>query len=484
MTSGYGSTETRSLRNVLTTNVDIFSSTDKVTLAPKESCTRIAIEGELRYYSISVEQVKASNYIITLPSQHIDTTCVWIMAKANPSEDAYLATQWIQCESVSDFTTPEPRFAVTYDNYSNAQITISNYLNQLENYDSNWLCIYWIDCSGVIGSIGEDVLTNLLLAKDQDSTFELTDLGISNLSNTVELPNTYTVTGKSPETAKEAYKTSRDYINTWDSLVTLPDYNRFLRREPGVDCSIVLDCQKALELNMAIYEDTKLTDSQKAKKYIRSDDFPVGGPHVDWKDVLELDFDPNDPNKFVFATNFKTYTAMCFAIHNDFQNTMYGRGQVSEIQVNNKVVFQQYKPPQFFIQGVINDYLPLQAMSVSIDFGYARIFNFHVIGTIHTYRPVSESTGETIIQKVKEALALYYAPDAREFGDKPYLTEVVDIIEGADEMIKYFDAGSLNRDCIYWVDCDPEYFNPISFARFTDTGLSNNIRISPSCIID
>ena len=58
---------------------------------------------------------------------------------------------------------------------------------------------------------------------------------------------TYTVTGKSPETASEAYKNSRKYINTWDSLITLPDYNRFLKREPGVDCGLVVDCQKVLE---------------------------------------------------------------------------------------------------------------------------------------------------------------------------------------------------------------------------------------------
>ena len=44
-------------------------------------------------------------------------------------------------------------------------------------------------------------------------------LNISNLANTVELPHTYTVTGKSPETAKEAYYNSRNYINTWNSYI-------------------------------------------------------------------------------------------------------------------------------------------------------------------------------------------------------------------------------------------------------------------------
>lgn len=485
MTNTYGATESRSSRDVLTTNLDIFAHNDKVLLQPGQHCTRIAVEGELRYYSVSVEQVKANNYKITLPSQHIDTTCVWIMAKANPGDDAYLATQWIQCETTADFITPEPRFAVTYDNYSNAQITISNYLNQLENYESNWLCIYWIDCSGVLGCVGEDVLTNLLFAKEVKFDVNTSGLAVSNLSNTVELPNTNTITGNSPETAREAYLNSRNYINTWDSLVTLPDFNRFLRREPGVDCGVVLDCQKCLEINLAIYEDKNLTDDQKAKMYIRTDDFPEGDNlKLNWKEILGIDFDPEDPDKFIFSTNFKTYTAMCFAVHNDFKNTMYGGGKISEVQVNNKVVFQQYKPPTYFIQKVIADFTPLHAMSVKLDFGFSRIFNFTIVGTIYTYRPVSQSTGANIIAKVKEALALYYAPAAREYGQKPYLTEITDIIEKSHEMIKYFDAGSLNHDCIVWTDCDPDYFNFISFARYVDEATSSNIRIAPSCLVD
>lgn len=483
MTNSYGAGESRSTRSVLTSSIDVFTDTDEVTLAPGESCTRVAIEGELRNYSVSVAQVKANNYVITLPSQHVDTTAVWIMAKSNLSDDAYLSTNWMQCESVADFITPEPRFAVTYDNYSNAQVTISNYLNQLENYDSNWLCIYWVDTSGAVGCVSEDVLSNLLLAKDSDQ--DTTNVSISNLSNVVELPNTYTVTGDSPETSKEAYFNSRNYINTYDSLVTLPDYTRFLNREAGVDCGVVIDCQKALEINMAIYEDENLTDSQKSKMYITNYDFPEGSLKVDWAEVLDLDFDPTDPQKFVFAANFRVNTAMCFAIHNDFQASSYGRGVTSNIQVNNLTKFMQYKPPQMFIDGVLEDYRPLQSLAVEMKFGYARIFKFYAVGTIHTVKPVSTSVGANIIAKVKEALALFYAPANRNFGEKPTLMEIVDVVESADDRIKYFDAGSLNTDCIVWVDSDPEYFNPISFARFADPGTSStNIRISPSCLVD
>ena len=489
MTSGYGDTSSRSRRSILADYVDVFADTDTVTLESGGSCTRVAIEGDLRSYSVSVDDVKKNNYVITLPSQHVDTTAIWIKGKTSLSATTFDKTQWIQVPNVAQFNTPEPRYCVTYDNYSNAQITISNYLNQLSNYQGYVLTIYWIDCSGVIGCVGNDVLGNLLFAKEQpnpDVSYQAGEIQISNLSNTVEFPHTYTVTGKSPETAKEAYYNSRNYINTWDSLVTLPDYTRFLKREAGVDCGIVIDCQKALEINMAIYNDENLTASQKSKMYITNNDFPTGAStsSYDWSQVLGLGFDPSNPQKYVFATNFKRYTAMCFAIHNDFKDDAWGSGTMLPAQISNTANFIKYRPPQMFIDNVINDFKPLQAMSVDIQFGDCRVFDFYVVGQIYTNKPVSQDVGKVIIAKVKEALALYFAPANRSFNQKPTVMEIVNLIQSADERIVYFDAGSPANPVIKWSNCDPEYFNYISFARYNEpTNASTAIRIAPECLV-
>lgn len=488
MTGKYGSSESRSKRETVAKDSDVFANQDKVTLQSGESATRVAIEGELRSISVPVSEVKANKYVITLPSQHVDTTAVWMRAKSSLADDDFLGTQWLQCDSVADFVTPEPRFAVSYDNYSNAQIQVSNYLNQLENYESNYLVIYWIDCSGVIGCVGEDVFENFALAKPSASELSTSDIVISNLSNTVELPHSNVITGKSPETAKEAYFNSRNYINTWDSLVTLPDYTRFLNREPGVDCGIVIDCQKALEINLAIYHDPNLTDSQKSKMYITNRDFPEGDAIFDWKAVLEEGFDPSDNQRFVFATNFKRYTAMCFAIHNDFKDSAYGRSQTRKEMYKNQtreeVGYLGYKPPAQFISDVIRDYMPLKSMTVELAFGYARVFTFFVTGQIFTKRPVTQEVGNTLINVVREALSIYFSPAARHFGEKPTVMEIVNVIQSADSNIAYFDAGTPTSPVINWSNCDIERFNPISFARYVDLGdNANNLIISPDCII-
>lgn len=536
LTSKYGSKDSRSSRVTTTDNINVFAESDEVTLGPGESVTRVAIEGELRSYSVSVQQVKKNNYIINVPSQHIDTTAIWLKAKTSQNDNSFLSTQWIQVSSPAEFVSPEPRFAVTYDSYSNAQIQVSNYLNQLENYDNNYLTVYWIDCSGVIGCVGENVLTNFLPAKNPGSLDGTDDfLAISNLSNTLELPNTHTVTGKSPETAKEAYFNSRNYINTFDSLVTLPDFNRFINREPGVDCGLVIDCQKALEINTAIYSDTNLTDAQKTKMFLNNNDFPQGDPSADWSNLLNINYTspraytvvrPNQTAEEIasmygitvnelltfnnmysedqlvpglrlkipggynttlaksMTSNFKTYTAMCFAIHNDFNSSSWGNGITAVPQVKNSSIFTQYKPPIQFIEAVKRDYRPLQAMSVELEFGYVRVFPFYIVGQIYPKRPVSSDVATSIINKVKEDLAFYFSPANRAIGSKPTVMEVVNVIQNSDSRIAYFDAGSLRNPVINWSDCDVDYFNPISFARYMpNVSTSGSIRIAPEYIV-
>ena len=199
---------------------------------------------------------------------------------------------------------------------------------------------------------------------------------------------------------------------------------------------------------------------------------------------LGLGFDPANPQKNVFATNFKRYTAMCFAIHNDFKDDVWGSGTMIPAQISKTANFIKYRPPQMFIDNVIKDFKPLQAMSVDIQFGDCRVFDFYVVGQIYTNKPVSRDVGNVIIAKVKEALALYFAPANRDFNQKPTVMEIVNLIQGCDERIVYFDAGSPSNPVIVWSGCDVEYFNYISFARYNEpNNASMSIRIAPECLI-
>lgn len=499
LTSGYIDIKSKSIRKAIADSINVFSDIDRITLNPKESVTKIAIEGELRNYTVPVEVVKKNNYIIKLPSQHIDTTAIWIRSKSSLSQEKPQETRWIQVDSPADFIEPEPRFAVTYDNYSNAQIQVSNYLNQMDNYDGNQLVIYWIECSGLIGSVSKNVLTNFNPAITKLSSgvavnTAINNLTITNLSNTLELPNTFTVTGRSPETAKEAYYNSRKYINTWDSLITLPDFNRFLNRESGVDAGLVIDCQKALEINLAIYNNETLTDAQKKKMYITENDFPTSDTlNIDFRSILG---DKVRSDSVMPVSNFKTYTAVCYAIHNDFNASTYNTDDQSNAVtfLSSGEGYMRYKPPVSFIDGVLADFRPLQAMTVELEFGYARIFPWYVVGQIYPKNPLKPEDAANLVAVVKEKLAFAFSAANRKFGQKPTIMEVVEVIQNADERIRYFDAGSISNNVINWgkkvvtrtstyiQTFDIECFNPISFAMYSDPG-DNNIRVAPEYIV-
>jgi hypothetical protein len=228
--------------------------------------------------------------------------------------------------------------------------------------------------------------------------------------------------------------------------------------------------------------------------YITNNEFPTSEqPIFDWSNVLNLGFDPTDPLKYVFAANFKSYTVMCFAIHNDFKDTetspAWGVQRISKTQIKGSAKFQQYRMPTVVEQGIIKDYIPLQAATTKIEFGFLRIFPWYVVGEIYTHRPVSKDVANTLIAKVKEDLAIYFSSankNRKGIGQKPTIMEVVEVVQNADSRIKYFDAGSINNPVItYYADqCDISYFNPISFCRYIDIGASyNNIRVSPDFII-
>ena len=235
---------------------------------------------------------------------------------------------------------------------------------------------------------------------------------------------------------------------------------------------------------MAIYNDENLTDAQKRKMYITNEDFPAGSSASAYAlgTASGNAFDPKNPNAKLFDSNFKRYTAMCFAIHNDFKNDAWGNGITLPAQTSKSTSFIKYRPPQMFIDNVIADFKPLQAMSVDIQFGDCRIFDFYVVGQIYTNKPVSRDVGDMIIAKAKEALALYFAPANRDFNQKPTVMEIVSIIQGCDERIIYFDAGSPTNPVIKWVH-EVSYFNYISFARFNEpSNASACIRIAPECL--
>jgi len=439
----------------------------------------LAIEGVLRSFAVSVSDVINNAYIIPLPSQHIDKSCVWIT-----DDSEVFKNNWVQLNSTAEFIEPQPRFAITTDIYDNAQIAVSPYLSAMENLRNNRLVVHWIDTTGALGSVGENVLGNLTLARINDKDDVSTEsmlvrgdhiltgtgaaeyVGVQNLPNTIEIPHTWAITGKSPETTEQARENSRLYINTWYSLSTLHDFLRFFLSCPGISTGVVLDCQKALEINRAIYEHKHIPESKKQGQYITSNDFARSNYVIDWDSILG--YNPENEMEFLYHANFKTHTAMLFGIWNDFDmsEVTSDTDLWSDIDETNGK-FHRYKPSSKIQELIRSDYEALKVMTASIEFGYIRVFNWFLVGTIYTHRPISKQGAELLIKKVKQALSIRYAPGNHRMSEKPRLVDATQTVIDADENIRFFDPGAIAHPAIeYDEGMDIDWFNFISFARY------------------
>ena len=124
-------------------------------------------------------------------------------------------------------------------------------------------------------------------------------------------------------------------------------------------------------------------------------------------------------------------------------------------------------------------------MTVELEFGYLRVFDFYVVGLIYPKKPVSQMVADNIVNRVHTALKIYFDPASRRLGEMPTMMEIINVIRNADSQIDYFDAGSKSNDIINWRGCDPTWFNAISFAKYVTTNASgqSGIQVAPSYIV-
>ena len=172
---------------------------------------------------------------------------------------------------------------------------------------------------------------------------------------------------------------------------------------------------------------------------------------------------------------------------------------------SNMVPYRRYCPSDYVQKLIRNNYLDTYNLTCSIDFGYARVFEWKVNGVIYTKVPVSTADAKVIVDTALAHLRLRFHASNMEFGKLPKMMDVVTCVQECDDRIQYFDAGLLNKPMIEWCPvrdqnnrtpnvnfvCDPDYFNHISFARFIDGDTENipigselsNISVATECIL-
>lgn len=500
---------------------EVITDSDKVTLFPKGSVngqnsrtdvvTRVAVQGTMKSVIVNprmlVTDTKGVNTLTyRLPAQNVDGSLIWVQELSSTLDPISFTNDekpWLR-DTKNDFiNSSQRRYQVTVDDYNNLVIVFNKFINDVIQYN-RLIRVFYIETYGAAGEVSENVIALSTVDRGVADV-----LGVTHPSNTLDMADSSALTGKTPLTASEAAEEAKNYVNTNDSIITLKNFTAWIRRQPGIDTGIAVDCQKALEINWAYKFDEDMDEDLKPKKYL----YP--GPNVDegydfigWKES-----DPYDPLKgtmftiggtdYNFPHKFKTYSLLYFCIFNNFQdrwNTGYkdeegnmytiGAGaewdgstsEWSSEMVDREHPYRRYRPSETIRAMITKKYLETYNLSADVSFGWLRVFEWSVNGIIWTNEPVTQSEADNLVDIVIKSLRIRFHAANMEIGVLPRQMDIVDCVQNADSRIRYFDAGLLNKPMINWgpvrdgegsvtdstVTYDISYFNAISFARFID----------------
>lgn len=500
---------------------EVITDSDKVTLFPKGSVngqnsrtdvvTRVAVQGTMKSVIVNprmlVTDTKGVNTLTyRLPAQNVDGSLIWVQ-ELSSTLDAISFTNdekpWLR-DTKNDFiNSSQRRYQVTVDDYNNLVIVFNKFINDVIQYN-RLIRVFYIETYGAAGEVSENVIALSTVDKGVADV-----LSVTHPSNTLDMADSSALTGKTPLTASEAAEEAKNYVNTNDSIITLKNFTAWIRRQPGIDTGIAVDCQKALEINWAYKFDEDMDEDLKPKKYL----YP--GPNVDegYDFIGWEESDPYDPLKgtmftisgtdYNFPHKFKTYSLLYFCIFNNFQdrwNTGYkdeegnmytiGAGaewdgstsEWSSEMVDRAHPYRRYRPSETIRAMITKKYLETYNLSADVSFGWLRVFEWSVNGIIWTNEPVTQSEADNLVDIVIKSLRIRFHAANMEIGVLPRQMDIVDCVQNADSRIRYFDAGLLNKPMINWgpvrdgegsvtdstVTYDISYFNAISFARFID----------------
>ena len=498
-----------------------ITDNDVVTIQPKgtldtyknrkDVVTRQVAQGTLKSVIVNprmmVTGTKGVNTLTyRLPAQNVDGELIWVQeltSTLDPIKFQRPEKPWTR-DTKNDFIdSTQRRYQIAVDDYNNLVIVFNKFINDVIQYN-RLIRVFYVETYGVAGEVSENVIS---LSTVDSAVAQV--LKVTHPANTLDMPDRSALTGKTPLTAPEAAEEAKNYVNTNDSIITLKNFTAWIRRQPGIDEGIAVDCQKALEVNWAYKFDEDMAEELKPKKYImpgpdvnQGYDFP-GWVASDSYDPLKGSMYTIGGKQYDFPHKFKINKLLFFCIFNNFlenwstglineegKQCMIGgaaewEGDTSEWStemVSTDHPYRRYRPSETIRAMITEQYLRTYNLTCDIDFGWVRVFEWSVNGIIWTNEPVTQSEADNIVQVVLKALRIRFHAANMEMGVLPRMMDIVDCVQQCDSRIRYFDAGLLNKPMINWgpvrdaegkitdsnVTYDIAYFNAISFARFID----------------
>lgn len=462
---------------------------------------RVAVQGSMKNIIINPQMLVSQDNSVNsltyrMPSQNIDASLVWVQ-ELSATLDPITDRKWLRDTGSNFIENDKPRFQLSIDDYNNVVIVFNNHINETVAAN-NVLRVYYIETYGAAGEVAKNVISLSSLSETEQRILAVTHPG-----NTLDMPDGSALTGLTPLTAKEAAAEAKNWVNTTDSIITLKNFTAWIRRQPGIDTGIAVDCQKALEINWAYRFSEDMEPTLKPLKYLYPGNMSDGTDFPAQTNSAGVMIDPLADSDFDFPHEFKTNSLLWYCVFNNFIETWdtgyrNAEGRMCTVdgtaewdgataEWNNEMLdvsrpYRRYRPSKEIREMIRAKYKDTYNLTAKVDFGWLRVFEWSVNGIIWTKEPITKDEESGLIDNVLKALRVRFHASNMEIGELPRQMDIVDCVMSADARIRYFDAGLLNEPMINWgpvrdytgrvadasITYDISYFNAISFARFID----------------
>ena len=476
-------------------------------LYPYEPKQFTAIQGYFASIKFTPSQIKDNCYYV--PDASLDDTYIYVSYTTVDDNTLTEKTVFIEKTdnllTVTDFKDPTDTnkvkvyFQFDVDEFDYPYIKFSSYWKD-QISDSVTFTLYYVKTQGKYGSI----TTNYLTRFDSNSATEVSVTNIANSNYVIDEEGNYLCKpGYNPQTAAEAYVDSMNYIMTYDTLVTIYDFARFIRRQKGISNACVCDGQYSDDLNKQImnicnsYTKEQLLDilgpnasSSSSQSALATILYNIRKVTADYKDAcytVDQALNPGTPSDFInYSINF--YPIWGDFATQDETDAIVAR-YFSGVTAETNAPFMLYRvtteddypanPDNYKVPTLINTAMRRTKIVTTVpNYTACRVFPWRCCGTIHLTQSVNRMEANNIIKAVITRLTNLYKPYNMEFGKKLTYMEVIDAVLQSDNRIRYFDAGIGNKKLIdfenvlnnYSMYFNVEaYFNPQSIMRYVQT---------------
>ena len=451
----------------------IFTLLDETTFSAKASPVVVkAIQGTIHDYEVNgVTDITLDNldseYRLFFTESRIAENGIFI---ANKGLSGVLDfEEWTKVTNLESATLNSKvyKFGVL----PNTQSCYIQFPQDIGTLIGNGLKIKYIISDGVSGNVQANQLTTF---KDQIIPLQLTNSALESDSNyseyyeasinsDVTIKNTYSTTnGADPEDIDSAYKNYKKTIGTFNTLVTLEDYQKAIYNL--VDDLGLPFCSNAVvsdRTNNIVYSTDVVTLNGASVEHQLYVDSVLEKITPLAADGSELELEDENKNTIPIYTKKPKMSAFDLGLHilnpmvdiEDKTGYYYNKSfsvstlyndiveQISNIETNN----QYYKSVEHdFIDTIGNNRITYTALGENIDNNTAQtgaipyLFkNFYTLnGKVITYYKVTEDEAREIEDNIRLALFRDYNARKVSFGQKIKYEDLVKTIEQADTRIK------------------------------------------------